>query len=837
MGLGQVARAAPGLRTLQRGSIQLHYPQASQALAVRLADQLPPMVAFLHRQGVQVPQSLHILLDDALDRPAVVVHVIPHLEIRIPLRAPGVLEDGYLASDPWRYFLFKGLCLESFYCQRSGVPKALSRVFGQIIAPNVVLPQWFTDGVSHLLYRQYHPDHPDDPMARAIRTHAAFPSLDRVSHHPEKWPGQQAYRIYGRPFIQWVDDHYGLDSLLNFLHIHGEGVVPIEIEYKAEEIFGVSWARLWKRYRDSHAKSSALAGIDGTYMTGYLADPLVSWSGAGLSTGIKRRAERGRYGFRDNRGRLWLSEYSDEGVAHLVVYGNEAVWPTRIERVWDPGAGGVAVTRRGAKPYLIHLPRLEAGGLELLMAPQPEAAGLIPPPPGAIQMSGPVADASGRIAVAANVDGNWDIWLYNGAWLRVSDSPAVEMDPWFRDGRLIFASNRSGHFQIESAAGEVLTRCGTAAVLPRDGYYLCLERRGWRPKLLRAGQALPPEHAPSSIPQSSTGTSGPVQPVDSRKYAPLSSLWPNYLRPELFYDSRNLELGVATASRDVSGFYETDMGLRYSLQSDDWSWRLGAKANGFGVRYAHYDQSYTPFNNGEVDESRNETKLYYAPDFFDSLVLSGNWREFGPRDEPGDRENEYWGALEYERAVGHHLGWLTAEWYEQQTRSLFGGAQTLVGKSVTTRFHLQGGKTWGIVETGHTGFRIGGNVSEGYFTQRPSRLFPLRGFSSNVLESGQALTGGWETYWPLFNLQRGYETLPLFLHRFYLGTFLDAGAAGDPMTGDQLLVGAGLELVTSLEIAWGNFSALRIGVAWPLEQPDGLDQQGPVWLILLGRPI
>ena len=151
--------------------------------------------------------------------------------------------------------------------------------------------------------------------------------------------------------------------------------------------------------------------------------------------------------------------------------------------------------------------------------------------------------------------------------------------------------------------------------------------------------------------------------------------------------------------------------------------------------------------------------------------------------------------------------------------------------------HVQAGKTWEGYAPAHGSFRIGGDVGEGYFTRRPSRLFPVRGFASNVLEAGQALTGGLEIYWPLANLQTGYKTLPLFLHRLRLGTFADAGACTDHLSKDDLIIGGGIELITSLEIAWGNLSSFRLGVAWPIRQPDYMDEEGPRIIIQLGRPL
>jgi hypothetical protein len=55
-------------------------------------------------------------------------------------------------------------------------------------------------------------------------------------------------------------------------------------------------------------------------------------------------------------------------------------------------------------------------------------------------------------------------------------------------------------------------------------------------------------------------------------------------------------------------------------------------------------------------------------------------------------------------------------------------------------------------------------------------------------------------YWPLANLQTGYKWLPLFLHRLRLGTYVDAGYASVSSRSDDFLLGAGFELLTSLEL-------------------------------------
>ncbi|MHC4458932.1 MAG: hypothetical protein ACYS0I_17965, partial [Planctomycetota bacterium] len=86
---------------VQKDGLLFYYPAGESDIAERLIKKYPAMIDFLEQRGLEFKFPLHVILDDDLDRPAVRVHMIPHREIRIPMRAPGVLEDGYTDSDPW----------------------------------------------------------------------------------------------------------------------------------------------------------------------------------------------------------------------------------------------------------------------------------------------------------------------------------------------------------------------------------------------------------------------------------------------------------------------------------------------------------------------------------------------------------------------------------------------------------------------------------------------------------------------------------------------------------------------------------------------------------------
>jgi hypothetical protein len=840
LGLGVLLSPASGyaLQTLSSGGITLSFQKTEADLAARLTDELPGMVSFLAARGLPPATPLHVIIDPQLDGPGAEVHLIPHLEIRLPVRAPGVFEDGCREADPWAYFLFLGLCRHAIFQQVGGLPKALRYVFGQVMSPNVLSPAWIYDGVGAYLYRGYAPGARPNPFDDMIRSQVPPPDLAQLSNSSETWPGPEAYRIYGRSFIAWVVDRYGWSAMLDFFRFHGRGLLPVAVTTKAVKAFGATWEELWTQYqlewRDAHpgGKGQVAGGIG---LVGMSRDGRSHWNAAGVNPGPQRFSRRGRYGYRTPGGGLWLSELDDAGVYELVAYRGQGLHKGR-RHTWDPGAGYVAVGRENRRPLL------------LLFDPKAgfdAAPRRVPAPPGVIQLSGPVRGDHGQVAVAANSAGNWDIWLFDGTWQRLTADPAMDVDPWFEGQRLLFASNRGGRFALVTANGPAaftpVSDCATTALLPRGDRYLCLAPDGWRQANLPVAAAAPAADSaalafqakPAELPPS---TEQPA-PRPARPYSAFKTLWPNYMRPDMFYRGSDFQLGLATWGEDLTREVEIDGGFRYSFDLDYLSWRVGGRSHDLGARLTRYPIEYDAHLRPPVEEDRTEAKLFWEVVDDPDLTLSGNYRHVAPLLDAGREEDLYWGGLHLEREWGMGALWSDLEVFEGGSQSFFGGGRVHAGRHIVTTLQMMGGKTWGRQVAGATTYRIGGNVAEGYFTQRPTRLFPIRGFSQDLLENDTAAVSHLETFWPLANLQKGYGTLPLFLHRLRLGTFVDLGEASDVLATDQLLVGAGVELVTSMEIIWGFRSVFRLGIAWPISQPEELDERGPVVLIQLGHPL
>ena len=101
--------------------------------------------------------------------------------------------------------------------------------------------------------------------------------------------------------------------------------------------------------------------------------------------------------------------------------------------------------------------------------------------------------------------------------------------------------------------------------------------------------------------------------LNTQPYSPLKSIWPNYIRPDLFADISDFQIGIATKSHDVSGDYRLDAGLRYSSDTNYFALRLGAQAKTLGTQFTRYPVSYTTDVDQIVDESRHEARLFWRP--------------------------------------------------------------------------------------------------------------------------------------------------------------------------------------------------------------------------------
>ena len=829
---------AQALQVVTHEKISVYFPEGEVQLANRLMQACAPMTDFLADHGLPVSLPLHVVLDDQLDKAETRLTIIPHREIRIPLKAPGVLEDGFLEPDPWSYFLFMGLATQGIYNNRSGPSSVIYWFMGELISPNVILPDWCVDGMSFLLYEKYRGRRSPSPYYDSIFNTTPIPPLDKVSNHPDIWPGRDMYRIFGRPFIRWLFDQHGWDKLQSIIEMHGGGVLPVEIDLEARKAFGASWDKLWNRFQTEFSADPINPNPvpkQGTIISGYWPEPFIYWNNSGVVPGSDRKSDRGRYGFLTKGKILWLSEYQSNGAARLFRIVDGRIHNTKWVHYWDPGPGGVVVTRQGSRPFLVVFHSEPLEGIDGLSRSSAFQTTKIEAPPGAIQISGPVMNSKGQIAVAANIEGNWDIWLYSSRWHRITHTDSIDIDPWLEDDKLLFASNVTGHFQIHTQGMRQLTNDPTHAMLPRRDTYLRMSQTGWLDAKLDLSQ-VPSIVLP--LVDDELFDSKQLEKTDQGKpYTLWSGLKTNFLIPDIYVDAVDFQFGLATFAQDVTRRFGWDAGFRYSPKFDTYSWRIGVHADDFSFRLTRYPFSYDTERVISVYERRYDAKLAWSPAKLSPLELSANYRRYWLTSQSDEGFDEWWAALKYQQSLGYLRSEFNLDMFSNNSISLLGDFYFKYDWFFSTVLRLQVGKTWGDYVPGHNSFRIGGNVSEGIFTRRSTRLFPVRGFVPDVLDAEQAMAGGLELHWPFANLQAGYKTLPVFIRHIVLVTFLDTGLASKEVLAEEMLLSAGFEFITDLELAWVFSTDIRVGLAWPLAQPADLNQSGPTFLIQIGYPL
>lgn len=140
-------------------------------------------------------------------------------------------------------------------------------------------------------------------------------------------------------------------------------------------------------------------------------------------------------------------------------------------------------------------------------------------------------------------------------------------------------------------------------------------------------------------------------------------------------------------------------------------------------------------------------------------------------------------------------------------------------------------------------FLLGGDYLSSLFQATTARTFPLRGFSLKDVEKKTGVLATYLEYrFPLWHLERGIGTLPVYFERLHGAFFMEGGNSfGTPgdtdleavaqkgwnrLWGGKVSVGA--EVRASLKLGWAFPLTLRFGVALPVVNDGLLRAPGPV---------
>jgi len=125
-------------------------------------------------------------------------------------------------------------------------------------------------------------------------------------------------------------------------------------------------------------------------------------------------------------------------------------------------------------------------------------------------------------------------------------------------------------------------------------------------------------------------------------------------------------------------------------------------------------------------------------------------------------------------------------------------------------------------------FRLGGNYGESTYYVLPDEYISLRGWPVAAASGDWYYLSSAEYRFPLWRIDRGTGTAPLFLRSLHGAVFADIGSAfDDPAQPALPLVGTGAELRLTSILLWGVPLQLRAGYAFSLYPSGGIAPNSP----------
>lgn len=155
-----------------------------------------------------------------------------------------------------------------------GFPGFLTRIFGNFLSPNILIPFWMIEGIavyaesaysdfSGRLNDAYYPQY----TAISIKE-GTFPSLIEATYYPDRYPWGTAGYLYGGMFFRYLASEYGIEKISLFFDENGRSVLSylspvfpaLGIDRASRKVFGRTFPELWKDFQNhnnnlSHKRS------------------------------------------------------------------------------------------------------------------------------------------------------------------------------------------------------------------------------------------------------------------------------------------------------------------------------------------------------------------------------------------------------------------------------------------------------------------------------------------------------------------------------------------------------------------------------------------------------
>ncbi len=445
------------------------------------------------------------------------------------------------------------------------------------------------------------------------------------------------------------------------------------------------------------------------------------------------------------------------------------------------------------------------------------------------------------------------------------------------DEHVLFSSDRAGRFELYAlhlATGRVdvvarsVTGLFSPVVVEHDGrawlYAATYDADGFDVARI-PWSGVPDAVAPASYVRDVPALPPPPELAEARRYAPVRYLWPTRWGPNVAIAGDSSVAGLTASGSDPAGLHAWTLLADWSFERDTgvfaMTWLTSALPVGLslnGGRTVERRESGLLLGSREVpyDEERWSAGVGTSVAFGQprsahvlSASFSFDWRDAvawpGFELDPFDRAPRY---PEYRRLHSLALGW---GWSRVRSHAWSISPERGVSMSVNSRFRAEelgaqvssaevSGRVTGYVPmpwlehhvvavraTGALGtasgigrrlYGVGGispqDVISALIDQLPAPNGHIRGYAPSARVGDRYVLVNTEYRFPLFRLDAGIGTLPLFFRRMYGVVFVDVGnAAYDPLRPGDMLTGLGAELRTTATFGYFSGASFRLGLA------------------------
>lgn len=243
--------------TLTTEHFEIIYPTNQQAMGQKFATAAEQAYQLLIPIFKEAPSQTTVVLSDNTDTANGSAHFMPGPIIRLNMTPPSEFE--LFAYDDWALLLMvhEYTHILNFY-PAHGVYTPLKYIFGNIIRPNALLPNWYLEGLavnleSRLTALGRLNSRRTDAVLRALSLSGQLQqeTIDKINeHYLKRWPDGHRPYLLGGAFLNYLHE-LGGDELIFDLNQRYSRRLPFLLNGPVHDKLGKSYARL---LRDHHSE-------------------------------------------------------------------------------------------------------------------------------------------------------------------------------------------------------------------------------------------------------------------------------------------------------------------------------------------------------------------------------------------------------------------------------------------------------------------------------------------------------------------------------------------------------------------------------------------------------